>query len=140
MTIAPNVTVVTELGYRRGDFGVSLTGGLPPRATVEGAGSLASLGTLGRIRYGPMVLTAHYHYPSRGRFQPYVGAGPVLLLIFKNRDGAVTGLDVKDHWGFCLQLGAELEVTRRWSIFIDSKKAALKADATALLQGTPIQA
>jgi len=57
--INPNETLITEFGYRWRSLGISLTGGYPPLAAVDGAGSLTSLGTLGRIRYGPTVLTIH---------------------------------------------------------------------------------
>jgi outer membrane protein len=138
--IDPNQTLITEFGYRWRSLGVSLTGGYPPVATVDGAGSLASLGTLGRIRYGPTVLTVHYHFMQFGRFQPYVGAGPVFLLIFQDQDGAIHHLDVRDHVGAAVQLGAEYGLSGRWSLFFDAKKALLKTNATALLGQAPISA
>ncbi|MGX8014344.1 OmpW/AlkL family protein (plasmid) [Mesorhizobium sp. ORM8.1] len=138
--IGSNETLITEFGYRWGNIGMSLTGGYPPLATVEGAGSLSSLATLGRIRYGPTVLTAHYHFTQFGRFQPYVGAGPVFLLIFNNEDGAIRHLDVRDHVGAAVQFGAEYVVNRHWSLFFDVKKALLKTTATAYLGSAPIKA
>ena len=140
VSIDPNVTAITEVGYRRGRLGVSLTGGFPPVATVAGAGTLAPYGTLGRIRYGPVVLTGHYHFGGLGRFQPYVGGGPVLLLVFQDRDVAVTRLRVDNHWGVAAQVGAEYILTRRLALYLDFKKAALKTQATAELCGAPIQA
>ena len=83
VSIDPNVTVITEFGYRWRHIGVSLTGGIPPLATVNGAGTLAPLGSLGRIRYGPTVLTVHYHFTGLGRLQPYVGGGAVLAAHFR---------------------------------------------------------
>jgi outer membrane protein len=138
--IDPNVTLITEFGYRWRNFGVSLTGGYPPVATVNGAGSLAPLGPLGRIRYGPTVLSVHYDLPHVGRLKPYVGAGPVFLLIFRNEDGAIQHLDVHDSTGVAVQLGAEFELSPPWSLFTDAKKASLKTNATALLGGAPISA
>ena len=140
VSIDPNPTVITEFGYRWRHIGVSLTGGIPPLATVKGAGTLASLGNLGRIRYGPAVLTAHYHFTGLGRLQPYVGGGAVFLLIFDNQDGAVTRLKVGNHWGAALQAGAEYRIAPRLSLYLDVKKAALKTNATALLNGAPIEA
>ena len=140
VSIDPNPTVITEFGYRWRHFGVSLTGGVPPLATVKGAGTLASLGNLGRIRYGPAVFTAHYHFTGLGRLEPYVGGGAVLLLIFDNQDGAVTRLKVGNHWGAALQAGAEYRIAPRLSLYLDVKKAALKTNATALLNGAPIEA
>lgn len=138
--IDPNVTLITEIGYRRERIGVSLTGGYPPLATVDGAGLLTPLGALGRIRYGPTVLTVHYTFWELGRLQSYVGAGPVFLLVFKNQDGAIRHLDVHDSVGGALQLGAELGLTDRCSAFLDVKKAILRTAATAQLGGAPIKA
>lgn len=138
--IPRNTTLVTELGYRWRNFGVSLTGGAPPLATVNGAGALEPLGALGQIRYGPTVLTLHYHFNAQGRLQPYVGGGPVLLLIFRNRDGAVTRLRVDNHWGAAVQAGVEYRLDSRLALYADVKKATLKTNATALLEGAPIKA
>jgi outer membrane protein len=138
--IDPNDTLITELGYRWGQVSVTLTGGYPPLATVDGAGSLAGLGELGRIRYGPIVLAAQYRFIDSGRFRPYVGAGPVFLLIFKNEDGAIHQLDVRNHVGFAFEAGAEYRLDARWSLYLDAKKALLKTSATGLLAGAPIQA
>lgn len=140
VSIDPNTTLIVELGYRHGNFGVSLTGGVPPRATVSGAGTLAPYGALGRIRYGPVVLSAHYHFTQFGRFQPYVGAGPVFLLIFRAEDGAARQLAVRNSVGAAVQLGTDYRLARHWSLFVDAKKAHLRTDATATLGGAPISA
>ncbi len=133
MKIDPNVTVITEVGYRWRQFGISLTGGYPPLANVTGAGSLASLGSLGQIRYGPVVTTVQYHFSGLGWIKPYVGMGPVFLLIFRNKDGSVQNLRVRQSVGAAVQFGAEFEVSRSWGLFLDAKRALLKTDATALL-------
>ena len=138
--IDPNGTLITELGYRWGKFGLSITGGFPPLATVSGAGSLSSLKTLGRIRYGPTVVTAHYHFTQFARFQPYLGGGPVFLLVFANKDGAIQHLDVHGHVGAAVQAGAEYALSDRWFLFGDAKKAWLRTTAAAELQSAPVQA
>ncbi len=114
VSIDPNVTAITEIGYRWRRIGISLTGGIPPLATVKGAGTLAPYGTLGKIRYGPVVLTAHYHFAGLGRLRPYVGGGAVFLLIFDNRDAAVTQLRVQNHWGAALQAARNTGSRRDW--------------------------
>jgi len=139
--IDPNTTLVTEFGYRwNNNVAISLTGGVPPLATVNGAGSLVGVGELGRIRYAPIVLAAQYHFTQFGRFQPYVGAGPVFLHIFKDEDGAVRNLRVRDHIGLAVELGAQYQLSSRWSLYVDAKKARLKTSATGMLGDVPIYA
>jgi outer membrane protein len=138
--IDPDVTLITELGYRWQRVDISLTGGYPPTATVDGAGTLSSLGSLGRIRYGPIVLSVQYELPNVGRLHPYIGVGPTFLLIFKNEDDAVRHLDVHNSTGVALQLGAAYQLSPAWSLAIGVKKASLKTTATAVLDGQPIDA
>ncbi|WP_206240067.1 OmpW/AlkL family protein [Novosphingobium terrae] len=140
ISIDPDPTLIIEIGYRRRHLGVSITGGVPPQATVAGAGILNPLGALGGIRYGPAVLTAQFYPKLSGRLQPYAGVGPVFLFIFKNHDAALDGLNVRNTIGAALQLGADYRLTLRWSLFVDAKRALLRTDATASLAGAPIQA
>jgi outer membrane protein len=96
--IDPNGTLITEFGYRWNNASVSLTGGIPPVATVNGAGSIAGLGELGRIRYGPVVLAAQYHFTQLGRFQPYVGAGPCSCTSSGTRTGRFAIFTSRTAW------------------------------------------
>jgi outer membrane protein len=140
LKLDPDTTLISEFGYRSGHYGVSLTGGLPPEVTIKGAGSLSPLGTLGKLRYGPATLTAHYHFNPSGRFRPYVGAGPVFLVIFKDHDGALQHLNIHANTGVVLQLGAEFATSPRWGLVFDVKKAILRTNASGVLGGAPIAA
>src|SRR3982750_2382078 len=61
-------TPVVGVGYFvPPEFAVPFPGGLPPTAKAEAAGSIAGLGTVGEATYGPMALTAHYHFNQFGR-------------------------------------------------------------------------
>jgi outer membrane protein len=74
--IKPQVTPAVEIGYFfTPELAVSFTGGYPPRIKVEAAGTMDGMGLVGRSTYGPMTLTAHYHFQGFGRFQPYIGLG-----------------------------------------------------------------
>ena len=134
------VTGIVEFGYQRGSFGVSLAVGGPPLATIHGADALAPLGALGRIRYGMSVLAAQYHFGTIGRFRPYVGAGPVLLLVFSSQDVAVRNLKVRNNVGAAVQAGAEFDLDQRWSLFFDVKKAYLRTNGQANLGPVPLAA
>jgi outer membrane protein len=139
--VAPQLTAAVEIGYYfTPNIAVSFTGGLPPLAKIDGAGTLAGLGRLGETRYGPTTLTAHYHFTDFGWFRPYVGLGPTFLFVFGNSDGAVTDLRVKPAIGFAVQAGAEFMLTDKWGVFVDVKKAYLRTEATGSLGGAPIRA
>ena len=84
---------------------VSLTAGLPPTTTLIGKGGPVDGLQLGRVKYGPAVLSAHYHFDA-GSFKPYVGAGINYTAVLESKDGAVAELDVKSAWGSVLQVGS----------------------------------
>jgi outer membrane protein len=140
-TIDPQVTAIAEVGYMvNRNIGVSFTGGYPPTASVVASGSLEGYGTLGKAQYGPMALTAHYHFDGLGPLRPYVGAGPVVMVVFNNHDALVTHLNTHASVGYTLQGGAEYRIDRHFGLFFDVKKAFLKTDATGQFGPAPVRA
>jgi outer membrane protein len=140
-SIKPQATVAVEAGYfLTSKFAVSFTGGLPPSAKIDGAGTMAGAGRVGATTYGPMTLTAHYHFTDLGRLQPYLGAGPAFMYVFDEKDGVMTRLDVKNAVGFALQVGADYMITESWGFFVDVKKAILRTEAKGFYGPTPVRA
>jgi outer membrane protein len=71
-----NMSVTFDLGYQISrNFSVSVTSGSPVKPHVTGEGTAASLGILGKVRYGPMIFAGQYRFPKVGRFRPYAGGG-----------------------------------------------------------------
>jgi outer membrane protein len=136
-----NPTVGIEAGaYLTPNVAVSFTGGLPPVGRVEAAGALDGIGRLGETRYGPMALTAHYHFNPTGSINPYIGAGAVYMYVFSTTDAAINNLDVKNAFGAAAQAGVDIMLTRNWGMFFDVKKAYLRTDATGSFMGAPVKA
>ncbi len=134
--VASQLTAAVEVGYFiTPEIAVSATGGFPPTVDFMGRGTVAGLGRLGTATYGPAVLTASYHFKGFGKFQPYVGAGPTFLIIFGQKDGALTNLKVNNSVGFAGQIGANYMFDEKWGMFVDVKKAYLRTTATGLLGG-----
>ena len=132
------ITAAFEAGYFfTPNIAVSLTGGFPPTIDIMGKGSIAAVGRLGKMTYGPAVMTAHYHFRNFGAFQPYVGAGPTFLINFGTKDGALANLRVANSIGFAGQIGFDYMFDQRWGMFVDVKKAFLRTTATGLLGGAP---
>jgi outer membrane protein len=141
ISVKPQASFVVEAGYFiNRNFVVSITGGWPPRAHVKAAGSIRNFGKLGIATYGPATLTAHYHFTSFGRFQPYIGMGPTFLIPILNQDRLVTNLNLQSSLGFAVQIGFDYMINERWGVFFDLKKAYLRSKATGVLNGAPLAA
>ena len=138
-----------ELGYRATDrWTVRLAFGVPPTSTLSTGGTLNTLvppltGTLGKVKYGPAVLSATWALGDFGAFRPYVGAGINYTHVFKTTDGDIGGLRIKSAWGSALQAGFDVAIDRDWSLFVDARKVFVKTTATGTvpaLGGPPAKA
>jgi outer membrane protein len=135
-TVSNNVTVMFDLGYDiTKAFSIQLMGGIPPKPTVTGERTVASLGDLGAVRYGPVVLTGNYHMPRMRGWRPYVGVGAVYAIILDDHDRAVSDLVVLNNVGFVLQGGVERSIANNLELFFDFKEVWLAVDAHGKLAG-----
>ncbi len=141
ISIKSQFTLAVEAGYFLApNVAISFTGGFPPVAKIEAAGAMDGLGRVGATTYGPMTLTAHYHFTGWGPFQPYVGVGPAFMYVFNDKDGVMTKLKVDNTLGLAFQVGADFMLDSRWGLFFDVKKAILRTTATGFLGPVPIKA
>jgi outer membrane protein len=137
--VNPHYTLEAQLGYFVApNVSVTFTGGLPPTARVHADGTIAPMGALGSTVYGPMTLTAEYHFNREGKLQPYVGAGAAFLVIFKAKDGAVTDLHAKNDVGGAVTVGADYMITPRTGAYFDFKQTWLKTTATGFMGPAPV--
>lgn len=129
-----NTTLGLEVSY---DFTPRWTGrllvGVPPTTTLTGTGALAGTGTLGKVQYGPAVLSMTYNLLTSGPIRPYVGAGVNYTIVFKSKDGFISNLDVKNAFGAVAQVGVEIPLDGDWSISLDARKIFLKTKASGSL-------
>ena len=137
-----NVTMTFDLGYQiTKNVSVTVTSGIPVKPHVTGEGAAASLGMLGKVRYGPVLFSGQYRFPQIGRIRPYVGGGAAYAIILKNFDGSVKDLRVNNNWGSVLQGGAEYEVNSKYTLFFDFREVWLAVNAHGVLSdGTPVKA
>ena len=140
--VTDNATVTLDVGHDiSNNISVVLMVGVPPRPRINGRGTVETLGQLGQVRYGPVILTGRYSIRSWGSFRPYAGTGVAYAIILKNYDAAVARLDVHNHFGFALQTGAEWSVGGNWEIFADFKQLWLAVNAKGFLAGrVPVKA
>jgi outer membrane protein len=140
--VSNNISVTFDLGYEiTKSFSVSVTSGIPVKPHVTGEGTAASLGVLGKVRYGPAIFSGNYQFPKAGRFRPYVGGGAAYAIIFKNFDGSVKDLQVHNNWGSVVQGGVEYEANSKYTVFIDFKQVWLSVNADGFLSdGSAVKA
>jgi outer membrane protein len=141
ISVKSHLTFAAEVGYYfTPNIAVSFTGGVPPNVKIKADGSMDGLGRVGATTYGPMTLTAHYHFTGWGRLQPYVGIGPAFMYVFDEKDGLMGSLDIDHAIGVAFQVGADYMITDNWGVFVDVKKAILRTEATGFLGPAPIRA
>ncbi len=141
LKLSDNATAIFEGEYYfRRDVSLSLTVGVPPTLTATGQGSLAPLGKLGSVQYGPGAVLAKYHFDGLGRIQPYLAAGATRMLIFDETDGAITHLKVHPAWGGAVQGGADYMITPRWGVFASVSHLFLRTHGEGSFQGLPVTA
>ena len=139
--VTDSITINVDGGYDLSDdVAVMFMGGIPPSADVIGRGSIALFGRLGRVRFGPAILSSVYRLPQWHGLRPYGGAGIAHLFILKAHDGSVTQLKVHDNWGFVLQAGLEYRLSRKWELFADYKHIWLNVRAEGFLAGEAVRA
>jgi len=135
-TVSNNVTLMFDIGYDVTEaISIQVMGGVPPKPTVTGEGTVASLGDFGAVRYGPLFLSGSYHVRRWRRWRPYVGAGAVYAIILRDHDRTVSDLVVLNNWGFALQGGVERSIADHLDLFVDFKEAWLAVDAHGKLSG-----
>lgn len=145
-------TPTVQVGYFISpNIAVNFMGGIPPKISVRGGGTLGPLPadptylangqkTLGDVRYGPTALTAQYHFTREGRIRPYVGVGVSYMIVFSTKDDIFEDLKVDNDFGPVFEAGAELMVSQTMGLSFDVKKALLRPKATGTFQGAPVEA
>jgi outer membrane protein len=114
---SPNdVTVSFDLSYfLTPNIAINLLGGIPPRTTVKGAGSITSLGTLATTSYAPALLSTDYHLNSLGRFHPYAGIGLDYTIFFRVSDGSLHNAKIDNAFGVAFRIGVDYDLNSRWT-------------------------
>ncbi|WP_241300257.1 OmpW/AlkL family protein [Burkholderia stabilis] len=141
--VKDNGTFLAEFGYRfTPNIALGLLVGYPPTTTLTGAGSVAAVGTIGKVKYAPAALTLQYQFTQLQRYNvyPYVGAGVTYMKVFDTTDGSVTNFQARNAWGGVAQVGLEYRITKHLGVFIDVKKFIVRTSATGNLGPAPVHA
>ncbi len=100
------------------------------------SGTTGSIGKLGSTWVLPPTLTAQYHFNSRGKIRPYVGAGVNYTIFWDEKassglQGAVgkTRVRMSDSFGWAAQAGVDVDLTRKVFLNLDVKYIDISTDA-----------
>ncbi|MDM9624372.1 OmpW family protein [Rhizobium sp. S152] len=105
-------------------------------ANVDGDGSIAGLGKIGKTWLLPPTVTLQYHFTDFGNFKPYVGAGLNYTIFYNEKASSAQSLDIKNTFGVALQAGFDYMLDEHWGLNVDVKKIFLRPDFDVNVSGT----
>jgi outer membrane protein len=111
------------------EWSLSVLGGIPPTVSLQGQGAFERLGELRKVTYGSVLAGVQYHPFGPGRVDPYIGGGLGYSFVFQTRGGSLSELRIADSFGTVLQVGADVRLTDRLSLYVDARKIWLSFDA-----------
>lgn len=120
-------TFVTE------KIAVQLSATTPGTTANIPAGSLAGTPNLFDDTFSIFTATANFHPLRGGTISPYVGAGIGWQHVWKVKERLASDVKVGDAVGPVIQGGVEINLTERFGIYAEAKKAFWKNDASGSL-------
>lgn len=129
---------------------VSLTAdlGIPPTFKLDGTGTLAGVGQIGKAKQWSPAIVAKYHFgDANSTFRPFVGAGVTYVwydnveltdnfqrtISSKYTNGAVTSAkssaNLSSSWAPVLTVGANYNFDKNWSVGLSVSYIPLKTNA-----------
>ena len=109
---------------------------------LQGRGTLSALDRVASTWVLPPTLTLQYHFAPQAKVRPYIGAGVNYSIFYSSKadralNSAIGNTDVhlKDSFGYALQAGLDVDITKKVFANIDVKyidmdtKARLKTGA-----------
>ncbi|TFI57132.1 OmpW family protein [Sphingomonas parva] len=121
-----------ELGYFvTRSIALQVSGTTPVKTPNMPNGTLDGTPNLGTDKFSLFTGTASWHPLRGGKISPYVGGGIEWFHVWSIRDEFADNLNVRDEVGPAIQVGAEINVTERFGVYVDAKKAFVKTSASA---------
>ena len=93
-------------------------------------------GEIGTFKHLPPTLTAQYHFTDLGAFKPYLGAGVNYTRFSSVRfdpavDAALNPSVDKNSFGWALQAGVDIPLSKNLYLNVDVKKVQIKTDVSS---------
>ena len=100
------------------NLGIEVLAALPFKHDIN----IDGLGRVGSTKHLPPVITLQYHFNSKGKVSPFVGAGVNYTTFFsEDTSGALAASDLKleDSWGLAAHAGVDFAVSDKGSLRVD---------------------
>lgn len=91
------------------------------------------VGTVGSTKHLPPTVSLQYHFNSKGKVSPFLGAGLNYTTFFsEDTKGALAGTDLKldDSWGLAAHVGMDIKVSERGAVRVDARWIDIDSTAT----------
>ena len=104
---------------------------VPQKQTISASGT-----NIGSLKHLPPTLTAQYHFTDLGGFKPYLGAGVNYTRFSSVRfdpgvDAALNPSIDKNSFGWALQAGVDIPLSKNIYLNVDVKKVQIKTDVSS---------
>lgn len=117
------------------NWGIEALASLPFQHDIE----IKGLGKVGSAKHLPPTVSLQYHFNSKGRVSPFVGAGVNYTTFFsEDTTGALEGSDLQldNSWGLAARAGVDFAVGDKGAIRLDVRWIDIDSDVS--LDGTEI--
>jgi len=109
--------------------------------TVDGSGTLNSLGGIIDTKVLPPTLTLQYHFTPNSNIRPYAGVGVNYTNFYDEKvsgglDAAGAKVRVDASWGLAVQAGVDIDINKDWFVNFDVKY--IDIDTTAHFSNTTV--
>ena len=111
--------------------------------TVDGSGTLASLGGIIDTNVLPPTLTLQYHFKPNSNIRPYAGVGVNYTAFYDEKvtgglDAANAKVKIDNSLGLAFQAGVDVDINKDWFVNFDVKY--IDIDTTAHFKNTAVAA
>lgn len=100
------------------NLGIEVLAALPFKHDIN----IAGLGRVGSTKHLPPVVSLQYHFNSKGKVSPFVGAGLNYTTFFSEETGgalAGSSLKLDDSWGLAAHAGVDFAISDKGSLRVD---------------------
>ena len=113
--------------FLRDNLGLEVLAALPFKHDI----SVKGVGKVGETKHLPPTVSLQYHFNSKGKVSPFLGAGLNYTTFFsEDTKGALAGTDLKldDSWGLAAHVGMDIKVSERGAVRMDARWIDIDTD------------